>query len=51
MFVLIDDGTLDTVFQHTTSGEEVRFNYANSEYEGTYDEFVDSCLQDLENWM
>ena len=51
MWVLIDSGTLDTAFQNTKTGEEVLFNYANSGYEGTYDEFIDSCLQDLEDWM
>ena len=47
MWILIDSGTLDTAFRNTVTGEEQFFNYANSEFDGTYDEFVESCLEDL----
>ena len=48
-FQLIDDGTLDTVILDTETKEEHRFNFQNSEFTGTYDEFVDVCIDALES--
>ena len=48
-FQLGDDGTLDTVIIDTETGEEHRFNYQNSEYDGSYDDFVAWCIETLES--
>ena len=48
-FQLGDDGTLDTVIIDTETGEEHRFNYQNSEYDGSYDDFVAWCMETLES--
>lgn len=44
---LIDDGGLDTVI--VFEGQEYRYNFANSDFNGTYDEFVEQCIQDTED--
>ena len=49
LFQLIDDGTLDTVILDTETGEEHRFNYQNSDYDGSYDDFVRWCIELLED--
>jgi hypothetical protein len=37
---LIDDGTLDIVFQCPDCGQYERFNFDGFDYDGDYDEFV-----------
>lgn len=49
MFELVDDGTLDTVIRNTDTDEEHRFNYQCSGFEGNYDEFVQDCIETLED--
>ena len=48
-FSLADDGTLDTVIKDNETGEEHRFNYQNTDYDGTYDDFVAWCIEQLES--
>jgi hypothetical protein len=59
-FHLVDDGTLDTVVRCTHCGEEIRSNFASSDYDGgeecelvdedtAYDNFVDECIDDAFN--
>lgn len=40
MFMVVDDGTLDTVVKCMGCGEEYRFNY-DAHWEGTYEQFVE----------
>ena len=47
-FVLGDDGSLDTVIIDKHTDKEHRFNY-HPEFEGTYDDFVASCIEELES--
>lgn len=44
---LINAGSLDTVI--VFEGQEYGYNYANSDFAGTYDEFVEQCKQDTED--
>lgn len=54
MFVLIDDGTLDTVVKCDACGEEIRFNYAEAcclppiAKPPSYKAFVAECCIDAE---
>ena len=46
-FVLQDDGTLDTVFLDVETDRTHRFTFANSDYDGSYEEFVEDCVAQL----
>ena len=46
-YYLIDDGTLDTVFTDENN-REYRFNYQNSDTDMNYDDFLQWCLNELE---
>ena len=50
-FQLVDDGTLDTVIRNNETGQEHRFNYQCSGFEGTYEEWLevlDDVIDSLE---
>lgn len=44
MFILVDDGSLDTVLRCDTCGEIRRYNLVESGFE-TYEEFVEDCRE------
>lgn len=46
-FQLGDDGTLDTVIIDTETNQEHRFNYQNADYPGSYEDFVEWCIDIL----
>ena len=52
MFILTDDGTMDTVLACLECGEEARYNFANAESfpdgEEGYAAFVDWALADAD---
>lgn len=49
-FILVDDGTMDTVVECMYCGEQLRYNYAAEDADPdddyTYNEFVSDCLLD-----
>jgi len=45
---LTDDGTMDTVLRCDECGEEFRFNYEWSASDSTYEEWVTSCIEEIE---
>lgn len=50
-FVLVDDGTMDTVIKCTVCGQECRYNYDPSATEDgddyDYDSFVEDCFTEM----
>ena len=46
-FQLGDDGTLDTIIIDTETNKEHRFNYQNTEFPGSYEDFVEWCINTL----
>lgn len=44
---LIDDGTLDTVFECGLCHEEIRYNFEPVDGE-TYESFLEWCVEDFE---
>ena len=46
---LRDDGTMDTVIACPNCGEEARYTFIREDEETTYDDYVQSCIDDFDS--